>query len=268
MANGDPKAGTRIGSYTLGERIGERRLGVVYRAKHHETGQDAAIRLLDAAAVVDDVNRMNREYVATAKLDHPCCLRMYEAGESELGHYVAMEYAPGGGLQTLNGSDNATLLPVVLAITRALDHVHQLGVVHGDLRPESVLLSADLQPKITGFGVAQVHDTSGVITGTGAVVSVIDYVAPEVLRGQKFGPPADLYSLGCLIFVLWSGDPPFVGDNFERLQGRLRGTAPALTGAVEPPAALVELTAKLLQRDPAARPASASEAAAIIEALC
>jgi serine/threonine-protein kinase len=270
-AGAPARVGAQVGDYVVGERLGGGGLGTVHAARHQVTGALVAIKFLRHHATSDPnhVRRLQREFRAIASLDHPSCVRVFAHGESAVGHYLVMEHVGGGDLRRLIGADVTRRLRALRDVTDALAHIHAHGIVHRDLKPANVLLSEDEPPraKLADFGVAKVTDASAILTDPNAVMGSIDYMSPEQLRG-KADARSDLYALGCIVHELWCGEAPFTGDNFERLYARLRGDAPSLaTRAADAPRALVELTDRLLARDPAARPQAAGEAAAVLERL-
>ncbi len=267
-SEGPSRTGARVGDYVVAELLGAGGLGAVHRAQHIGTGATVAIKFLKPHATSDpeSVRRLQREFKAIRRLEHPGCLRVFDIGESPHGHFIVMEHVTGGDLARLVRGDPRLVLAVLHDVAVALHYVHQQGVVHRDLKPANVLLTRGQppQPKLADFGLAKVSDASAIITGSKAVMGSIDFMSPEQLRGRA-DARSDMYAFGCMIHQLWVGSPPFTGDNFERLYARLSGAAPSL-GARAPtaPRALIELTDRLLARDPDDRPASCHD---IAEAL-
>jgi serine/threonine protein kinase len=263
------RVGARIGSWLVGERLGAGGIGVVHRATHVESGQVVAIKFLRRGALADprDVRRFEREFKAVARLDHPGCVKVYEQGRAKIGHYLVLEHVGGGDLRRLTLAPSEAVLPVLAAVADALAYVHAQGIVHRDLKPGNVLLTEEdpPRPKIADFGIARLPDVSAILTGAGQVMGTLDFLSPEQIEGKSGDGRSDVYALGCIAFVLFSGHPPFEGDNFDRLQGRLRREAPPLGGGNAPPA-LTALCARMLARDPEARPSSA-EAAALLQSI-
>ncbi len=267
-SEGPSRVGTEIGSYRVAEKLGSGGLGTVHIAHHGQTGEAVAIKFLKPHATADEesVTRLRREFRAISKLHHTGCLRVFEHVESPMGHYIVMELVRGGDLRQLVGGDQQTILTILHDVAMALSYVHSQGVVHRDLKPANVLLTDDdpAQPKLADFGIAKMADASGIITGSQAVLGSIDFMSPEQLRGRA-DARSDMYAFGCMIHHLWCKSPPFTGDNFERLYRRLNGEAPSLRErAPDAPAALIEITDRVLARDPDHRPSDCTE---IAEAL-
>ena len=257
-SDGPSRVGAELGDYVVGEKLGSGGLGTVHVARHRQTGETVAIKFLKDHAIEDEesVIRLRREFRAISTLDHPGCLRVFEHSESALGHYIVMEHVRGGDLRTLVGGERALILTVLHDVAMTLSYVHARGIVHRDLKPANVLLTEDdpPQPKLADFGIAKMDDASAIITRSQAVMGSIDFMSPEQLRGRA-DRRSDMYAFGCMIHQLWTGEPPFTGDNFERLYQRLNGVAPSLRErAPDAPAVLVDITDRLLARDPDHRP--------------
>lgn len=260
-------AGTVIDAWEVVSPLGAGGVGLVYRVKHRVHGQVAALKFIRA----DDDNslrRFEREFRAIARLRHPGCVRVYERGAAEVGPYFVMELVAGGDAMQLAGAAAHTLLPIFAGVAEALAYVHEAGMLHRDLKPANILLTDHdpPRPKLADFGLAQLPDASGVLTHHG-VVGSLDFLAPEQVRGSEVGPKSDLFSLGCTLFMLWTGRSAFQGDNFERLVARRQGKAPRLHTVRDAPERLSELVHQLLRPDPEHRPASAAAVAAALRDL-
>lgn len=254
--------------YRIDAFLGAGAMGRVFRAFDLERSRDVAIKLLRAELVRDpmSVRRFRREFEAIAGIDHPGCVSVYAEGEHAQERYIVMEYVDGGDLDRMVGAPNAILLPLLAQVAEALACVHDHRIVHRDIKPANILLTSG-EPalsKLADFGVVKVLDEQDVkLTATGAVVGTIDYMAPEQLcEAAPPEPRSDLYSLGCVLYRLWTEQPLFLGPPRERLRRRLCEAAPRLRAlAPRAPEALDELVARLLQRSPDDRPTSAREVA-------
>ena len=253
--------GKQVGDWIVREHLGSGAVGAVYRVDHVADGRVGAMKFLKHVGLSDPNNlkRFRQEFRAISQLDHPGCLRVFEEGYANPGHFFVMEHVDGGDLRRLIGAETPQLLTVLEQIADALAYIHDHGIVHRDLKPANVLLARGNppQPKIADFGIAKLEDSSSVVTGAG-VVGSIDFLAPEQVLGKAVDQRTDLYALGCLIHVLFSQQPPFTGDNFERLRARVDSTpTPLHLTAPHAPRAMVALVAKLLARQPEDRPANA-----------
>lgn len=264
----DPHQGSVVaGRYRIEALLGRGSMGSVYRARDTAAARDVAVKLLRADLMHDPrhVLRFRREFRAIARLDHPGCVAVFEEGRHERQRYLVMEYVAGGNLGRLTGAGEGVLLPVLVELADALAYVHGRRVIHRDLKPANVLLTpgARPRPRLADFGIVRLTDeVDGKLTDTGAVLGTIDYLAPEQLDGHPPDPRSDLYALGCIIFALWAERPPFLGTPLQRLRARLERDAPSLRAfAPGAPVFLEHLVARLLHRDPAARPQHAGEVA-------
>jgi tetratricopeptide (TPR) repeat protein len=259
--------------YQIEAWLGGGACGDVYRALDREHDHPVALKLLRPRRMNDvrQVHRFRREFRAVARIDHPGCLRVFAEGQDGGQRFIAMEYVAGGNLGRLIGAPSEVLLVVCARLSAALDCVHARRIVHRDLKPANVLLTPEWppQPKLADFGIVKLPEDGARLTDTGALLGTIDYMAPEAVdqRGE-LDPRADLYSLGCLLFELWAGKPPFGGPVVERLRARLDGPAPRLGEALRDlPEGLDALVARLLERAPEDRPQRAADVARELVAI-
>jgi serine/threonine protein kinase len=199
------------------EVIGRGGMGVVYKARHVELDRIVALKMVLAGghAGAEHRKRFRVEAEAVARLQHPNIVQIYEVGEHEGRPFFSLEFCAGGGLdRTLKGA----LLPpgdaawLVETLARAVHAAHEQHVVHRDLKPAHVLLTADGTPKITDFGLAKRLDDAGQ-TRSGETLGTPSYMAPEQAQGKsdETGPAADVYSLGAILYECLTGRPPFCG---------------------------------------------------------
>jgi hypothetical protein len=203
-----------------------------------------------------------------ARLQHPNVVQIFEVGECEGRPFLAMEFCSGGSLEKkLNG----TPLPareaarLIESLASAVEAAHQAHVLHRDLKPGNVLLDANGTPKVTDFGLAKKLDQQG-HTQSGAILGTAAYMAPEQATGRikQVGPAADVYALGVILYEALTGRPPFRGDNLLETLEQVRSQNPVPPRRLAPgvPADLETICLKCLQKDIAARYASAGELAA------
>jgi WD40 repeat protein/tRNA A-37 threonylcarbamoyl transferase component Bud32 len=205
---------TRFGDYELLEEISRGGMGVVYRARHLTLNRTVALKMIRAGRLASpiEVQRFRVEAEATALLDHPHIVPIYEVGEFQGQPYFSMKLVEGGPL-------NKNLAPfqeprqaarLLADVAQAVHHAHQRGVLHRDLKPGNILIDAQAEPYITDFGLAKHLAGEVGITETGAVMGTPGYMAPEQARGERsISTAADIYSLGSIFYELLTGRPPF-----------------------------------------------------------
>ncbi len=212
-----------IAGYRLEELAGRGGMGVVYRARQLALGREVALKLIDPRFADHPAfrERFVRESRASASLEHPHVIPIYEAGDDDGLLFIAMRFVRGPSLHRLLGESGP--LPAGLAATlvaqiaTALHAAHLVGIVHRDVKPANVLLVADpgcpaQHSYLTDFGVSR-EQGAGSLTDIGERVGTVDYMAPEQCRGEQAGPAADLYALGCILFEALCGRVPYPREN-------------------------------------------------------
>jgi WD40 repeat protein/predicted Ser/Thr protein kinase len=212
-------AGPSITGYEVIRELGRGGMGVVYLAWQTGLGRLAALKMVLAgdSSRPQDLARFRGEAEAVARLEHPNLVKIYEIGDQDGRPYFAMEYVDGGRLaDALHGTPwpprRAAELTETLA--RSTHAAHHRGVVHRDLTPNNVLLTAEGQPKIVDFGLAKLLVGGAGHTESGAVLGTPSYMAPEQAggRSKEVGPAADVYALGAILYELLTGHPPFKAE--------------------------------------------------------
>ena len=249
--------------YELLDRIGEGGMSVVWRARDRALDREVAIKLLRAWVAADAAQsrRFQREARALAALAHEHIVRIYDYVSNDEQSFLVMEYVRGANLaQTTRGrlplatGDAAALMKPV---AQSLAYAHGRGVTHRDLTPSNILIERGSGRVVTtDFGLARIARTSGSLTTAGVLLGTPEYWSPELALGREHGAPADIYALGCILFLLLSGRLPFEGE--DRLAVGLRRAhddAPSLHSLLPDASAhVVELIDSLLARDPERRP--------------
>ena len=270
------------GAVFAGHRIegvaGRGGMGIVYRATHLHLDHEVALKVISPNLARDPRfrHRFADESRLAAKLRHPNLVRIHHAGEEGGLLFVTMDLIDGADLRVLLNRedvlDPARAARIVGAVSEALDVAHAAGLVHRDVKPGNVLIEGSGDSErvyLTDFGLARhVEATSGV-TATGAFVGTLDYVAPEQIRGERVDARADVYALGCVLFEVLTGNPPFAtrGDKIAKMYAHLQEEPPRLL-VLEPelPAALEPVAARALSKDPDERFPSAGDLARAVEA--
>src|SRR4051812_3974712 len=261
----------RIGNYQVLEEIGRGGMGVIYRARQRHSRRIVALKriLSYQADSPETLVRFRREAEAAASLDHPNILPIYEVSESEDGlPFFSMKFAAGGSLlEVAPALRNEPRRSVALMAkgARAVQYAHLQGILHRDLKPGNVLLDGRGEPLVSDFGLAKWLDTSSDLTRTLTIFGTPGYIAPEQAKpsAANLTPTADVYSLGAIMFDLFTGRPPFLGEHaFAVIQQASEEPAPKLRSLLPGfDRDLEKICAKCLEREPQARYCSAGELA-------
>ncbi len=265
-----------VGDYELREEIARGGMGVVYKARQVSLNRIVALKMILAGRLASeaDVRRFRAEAEAAANLQHPNIVAIHEVGEHEGQHYFSMDYVDGTSLAALV---RQSPLPArraaryVQVISEAIDFAHQKGTLHRDLKPSNVLIDAHDQPRVTDFGLAKRvqgepgastkgepgASATGGLTATGQILGTPSYMAPEQASGQKgvVGPPADVYSLGAVLYELLTGRPPFQAETPLDVLLQVLESEPVPPRLLNPrlPRDLETITLKCLQKEPRRR---------------
>jgi hypothetical protein len=196
-------------------------MGVVYRAYHAQLERTGAVKVMQAIRPdADTVARFRHEAQAIAKLRHPNIVDVYDFGEFEGTPYMIVEYISGGSLASKMAEgtlDHDTALKYLHGIAAGLDYAHRHGIVHRDVKPANVLLTADDAPVLADFGLAKLLQGSSLRSMTGMTTGTPAYMAPEQVTGTKVGPAADRYSLATIGYEMLTGVIPFDGEALMEL---------------------------------------------------
>ena len=205
------------GRYEVLELIAEGGMAHVYRGRRLDDGTLVAIKILrDQYAHNEEfVARFEREAQAAARLSHPRMVRIFDNGRDGDVHFIVMEYIDGEDLKThlrrAGPLDEARVRAIGVEVCEVLEYAHRMGIVHRDIKPQNILLTADGGVKVTDFGIARALAATG-ITETGTVLGSVQYISPEQARGLGVGWRADLYSLGVVLYEAATGTLPFDAD--------------------------------------------------------
>lgn len=264
-----PAGGPTLAGYRLLRVVGQGASSKVHLAQHEVSGQVVALKVMplpEGQALAAAKTQFLAVGQTAAALRHPCIVEVLSYGVQGSTAWLAMEAVAGTDLSRYTRAPR--LLPEALVlrcawrVAQALAHAHQHGVVHRDVKPENVLVNwaADVV-KLADFGLARARGAAA--TGTGLLMGTPAYMAPEQLAGAEPSASTDLYALGVLVFELLTGRLPHEGLSMgQLLQQVAQDAAPDLcTLRPDLPAALGELLARLLSKDPAHRPASARRTA-------
>jgi serine/threonine protein kinase len=244
IAAGKIKALT-LGAYTLLDKIGAGGMGQVFKAHHRRMDRLVAIKMLPTAMTKDAaaLARFEREVRAAAKLRHPNIVAADDAAEANGVHFLVMEFVEGQDLSSLVKNNGplgvAKAVDYILQAARGLEFAHSKGVIHRDVKPPNLLLSNDGIVKILDMGLARIDapggdaETQAELTGTGAVMGTVDYMAPEQALDTKHADArADIYSLGISLYFLIAGKAAYGGETImEKLLAHRERPIPSLQDA-------------------------------------
>lgn len=260
--------GTKLGDYQVLRRLGRGGMADVYVALHQSLDRQVALKVLRRQLAKDSeyVERFRREARAAAKLSHPHIVQVYEVGREGNLHYIAQELVDGLNLREQVESHgpltSEEAVAVLRAVTQALVAAHRMGITHRDIKPDNLLRSRHGDIKVADFGLARLEGGCD-LTQVGLTMGTPRYMSPEQVQGKPVDPRSDLYSLGCTLYFLLSGRPPFDADEplAVALQ-HLNETAkplPHVRPDTQFPDWLLTAINRMMAKDPAERFESASE---------
>jgi serine/threonine protein kinase len=265
---GEPAAGwPAVPGYEILGELAPGGMGVVYRARQIGLKRTVALKMIRTGvhAGPQERARFRVEAEAVASLSHPHIIQIHEFGEWEGVPYLAMELAEGGSLAgRLAGGPlpAAEAAALVETLARAVQFVHDRGLIHRDLKPANVLLTGDGVAKLADFGLAKRLDQDQGLTRTRAVLGTASYMAPEQAAGdtQALGPAADVYALGAILYEVLTGRPPFRAATHELTIHQVLSEEPPPPTQLRPdvPAELEAICLKCLEKEPGQRFASAA----------
>jgi serine/threonine protein kinase len=278
-----PDLPVAIGQYRILCPLGEGGCGTVYKAEHERLKCTVAVKTLVRRQLKNAyaIERFRREMEAIGRLRHPNIVRATDAGEADGLPYLVMEYIDGCDLGRLLKLLGPFSVPDACEIARqaaeALTCVEAHGLVHRDIKPSNLLLGRDGVVRLLDLGLARFHDTPAgrePLTYTGALMGTGDFIAPEqALESRSVDIRADIYSLGCTLYAMLAGSPPYAGDEYDsflkKLKAHVETPAPALEerrAGLEP--SLNILVKAMLMKAPADRPTSPREVASRLTPFC
>ncbi|WP_040338899.1 Stk1 family PASTA domain-containing Ser/Thr kinase [Candidatus Blastococcus massiliensis] len=258
--------------YEIGGVLGRGGMAEVHHGRDLRLGREVAVKVLrsDLARDPSFQVRFRREAQAAASLNHPAIVAVYDTGEDRtvLGAtpYIVMEYVEGETLRDVLRSEGRLpperAMSLAADICGALDFSHRNGIVHRDVKPGNVMITPQGTVKVMDFGIARaVSDSAATMTSTAAVIGTAQYLSPEQARGESVDARSDVYSLGCLLYELVTGAPPFTGDSPVAVAYQHVREDPRLPSSIDPgiPAELDAILLKAMSKNPANRYQSAAD---------
>jgi serine/threonine protein kinase/formylglycine-generating enzyme required for sulfatase activity len=266
-------AGQLFDRYELIEELGRGGMGVVWKARDIDLDRFVAIKLILPSHVESEVGvkRFQAEARAAARLDHPGIVTVHDFGQRDGKYFLCMAFVQGRSLA--ERLSQGALPPLKAAhilrdIAEAIQHAHERGVVHRDLKPPNILLTASDEPRVTDFGLARRIDVPEGITASGQVLGTPSYMSPEQASGKTslVGPPTDIYALGAILYYALAGRPPFQGANILEIVRRVSDGKfePLRTVCPSVPASLEAICSRCMVKDPKLRFKSAGELASAL----
>jgi len=182
-------------------------------------GRTVAVKVLAPQFADDDgfVQRFRREAQAAASIGHPHIVSVFDTGSDDGVHYIVMEYVEGRTLAEFLAGGGRILpdraIDIAMDVCQALEAAHAQGVIHRDIKPGNIMLNPRGEVKVTDFGIARVTTTADTVAQTAAILGTASYLSPEQAQGQPVDGRSDIYSLGCVLYEMVTGRPPFLGDS-------------------------------------------------------
>lgn len=252
-----------LGPYRIGETLGKGGMGSVFKAQHAKTGEDVAVKLI-ATQMSDEMRfrrRFHGEIETLKRLSHRNIVKLIGYGEEQGMLFYSMEYVPGETLQGLIRRDKKLpwmkAIDIAIQICAALKHAHDFGVIHRDLKPANLIVQEDGTVKLLDFGISKIfgHDQ----TAVGSIMGTADFMSPEQASESGVTARTDLFALGCVIYAMLCGKPPFRGKNITEVMTAVKQKDPVPLDLIDPdlPDDVVQIVNELLEKAPEDRPPTA-----------
>jgi serine/threonine protein kinase len=259
-------SGSTFAGYEVESVVGAGGIGILYRARQVRLDRPVALKLVEPEVARDPVirERLRREARMVAALDHPNVVPLYAAGEEDGTVYLVTRWVEGTELGTLIQRDGplepGRAARTAAQIAAALEAAHENGLVHRDVKPSNVILTSEDHVYLTDFGLAKRAETAPGLTGMDQMLGTVDYVAPEQIEGSEPDARGDVYALGCVLFEMLMGEPPFADQKggMAKMWAQINAEPPQVRERrpdVPPP--LEDVMRRAMAKAPDARPTAA-----------
>jgi serine/threonine protein kinase len=272
--------GRKLGPYEILAWLGKGGMGEVYKVQDSRLDRIDALKILPAevASNPERLKRFVREAKAASALNHPNIATIYEIGEAEGFHYIAMEFVEGHTLADQLRSrrlEMAEILDIGIQVAEALETASKKGIIHRDIKPANIMLTSEGRVKVLDFGLAKITKLQGQAVNTitqtesGAIMGTLQYMSPEQMLGQEIDHRTDIFSLGVVLFEMTTGRRPFPASDTTQLIATILTQQPKRPSELNPsiPAALENVILKALEKKPEQRYSSAHELRVELERL-
>lgn len=268
--------GRKLGKYEIVDRLAQGGMAEVYKAHQSGVERMVVVKVLHChlANSASFTERFRREALAVGSLQHPNIVRIIDFDTEDELQYMVMDYVQGGTLSDqLKAQQRPSLIETLhmgAQLASALAYAHQQGVIHRDIKPGNILFadSSFEHPVLTDFGLAHLcSDDLSILTMTGAMIGTPTYMSPEAVRGEKCDARADIYSLGVVLYELFTGTPPYIANSPYSMMMKLANEPLPPPRQLNPdlPRELEDILLKALAKDPGERYQSASELADVLQ---
>ena len=261
------------GRYRIERELGRGGMAKVFLGTDTVLGRTVAVKILAPQYADDDsfVQRFRREAQAAASITHPNIVSVFDTGSDDGVHFIVMEYVEGRTLAEILAGGGRILpdraIDIAIDVDRALEAAHARGVIHRDIKPGNIMLDPRGDVKVTDFGIARVTTTADTVAQTAAIMGTAAYLSPEQAQGLPNDGRSDIYSLGCVLYEMVTGRPPFLGDSPVAVASKQVLEQPVPPSRLNPDitADLDAVILRTLAKNPANRYQSADEMRADLE---
>jgi len=266
---GESPSFSQFGRYKIIEAIGKGGMGMVYKGTDPMLDRPVALKTirldfpLSRTETAELKDRLIQEAKAAGKLSHPNIVTIYDVGEQEGVHYIAMEYLSGCSLEDFikkKGELNYRIVArIIIQTCEALSYAHQHGIVHRDVKPANIMLQDDFHVKVMDFGIARLETTS--LTKSNVTLGTPQYISPEQLEGRQADKRSDIFSLGAVLYEMLTRRKPFEGENISSLMYRVLNHDPPPPSSVNEKTPLIfdGIVSKAMAKSPEDRYQDAEE---------